>query len=148
MDPARGDRGQPAERASLGAELGPRAAPSRIAQCGSCEPVALPAMHLRRRERHVDSSSICLLELTADQCCAVDQALAKTRPRAAWLDASPRRFNVRPMPLPSTSAAATARYTQSRIDRVAERRLDNDWLAARSTDAHTRAYVIGGELIV
>lgn len=39
-------------------------------------------------------------------------------------------------------------YTQSRIDRVAERRLDNDWLASRSTDIHTRAYVIGGELIV
>jgi NAD+ diphosphatase len=39
-------------------------------------------------------------------------------------------------------------YTQSRIDRVAERRLDNDWLAARHADAHTRAYVIGGELIV
>ena len=39
-------------------------------------------------------------------------------------------------------------YTQSRIDRVAERRLDNDWLAARHADAQTRAYVIGGELIV
>jgi NAD+ diphosphatase len=39
-------------------------------------------------------------------------------------------------------------YTQSRIDRVAERRLDHDWLAARMTDASTRAYVIGGELIV
>jgi NAD+ diphosphatase len=39
-------------------------------------------------------------------------------------------------------------YTQSRIDRVAERRLDGDWLAARHTDAQTRAYVIGGELIV
>ena len=39
-------------------------------------------------------------------------------------------------------------YTQSQIDRVAERRLDRDWLAARMTDASTRAYVIGGELIV
>ena len=39
-------------------------------------------------------------------------------------------------------------YTQSRIDRVAERRLDNDWLASRGTDPQTRAYVIGGELIV
>src|ERR1044071_6601456 len=39
-------------------------------------------------------------------------------------------------------------YTQSRIDRVAERRLERDWLAARLTDAVTRGYVIGGELIV
>jgi heptosyltransferase-3 len=35
-------------------------------------------------ERHIDSSSICLEELTADQVlAAVDQALAKTPPRAA-----------------------------------------------------------------
>ncbi|MBX9842612.1 MAG: NAD(+) diphosphatase [Xanthobacteraceae bacterium] len=39
-------------------------------------------------------------------------------------------------------------YTQSKIDRVAERRLDKDWLAGRLTDAGTRAFVIGGELIV
>jgi NAD+ diphosphatase len=39
-------------------------------------------------------------------------------------------------------------YTQSKIDRVAERRLDKDWLAGRFTDAGTRAFVIGGELIV
>ena len=39
-------------------------------------------------------------------------------------------------------------YTQSRIDRVAERRLDKDWLAARMTDAGTQGYVIGGEHIV
>jgi NAD+ diphosphatase len=39
-------------------------------------------------------------------------------------------------------------YTQSKIDRVAERRLDKDWLAGRITDAGTRAFVIGGELIV
>src|SRR5215207_2135875 len=39
-------------------------------------------------------------------------------------------------------------YTQSLIDRVAERRLDRAWLAARMTDADTRAYLIGGELIV
>jgi len=39
-------------------------------------------------------------------------------------------------------------YTQSRIDRVAERRLDTGWLSSRSNDPNTRAYVIGGELIV
>jgi NAD+ diphosphatase len=39
-------------------------------------------------------------------------------------------------------------YTQSLIDRVAERRLDTGWLAASMTDARTRAYVIGGEMIV
>jgi NAD+ diphosphatase len=39
-------------------------------------------------------------------------------------------------------------YTQSKIDRVAERRLDKDWLAGRIADASTRAFVIGGELIV
>ena len=39
-------------------------------------------------------------------------------------------------------------YTQSRIDRVAERRLDSDWLASRMADAASRIYVIGGEMIV
>jgi NAD+ diphosphatase len=39
-------------------------------------------------------------------------------------------------------------YTQSLIERVAERRLDTAWLDARMNDAATRAYVIGGELIV
>jgi NAD+ diphosphatase len=39
-------------------------------------------------------------------------------------------------------------YTQSLIDRVAERRLDAVWLAARMTDSRTRTYVIGGEMIV
>ena len=39
-------------------------------------------------------------------------------------------------------------YTQSLIDRVAERRLDAAWLAARLNDAGARAYVIGGEMIV
>jgi NAD+ diphosphatase len=39
-------------------------------------------------------------------------------------------------------------YTASRIERAAERRLDSAWLAARMTDPRTRAYVIGGELIV
>ena len=39
-------------------------------------------------------------------------------------------------------------YTQSRIDRVAERRLDSDWLLARISDVASRHYVIGGEMIV
>ena len=39
-------------------------------------------------------------------------------------------------------------YTQSLIDRVAARRLDTAWLAARMTDARSRVYVIGGEMIV
>jgi NAD+ diphosphatase len=39
-------------------------------------------------------------------------------------------------------------YTQSLIDRVADRRLDTAWLGACLTDAGTRTYVIGGELIV
>jgi NAD+ diphosphatase len=39
-------------------------------------------------------------------------------------------------------------YTESRIDRVAERRIDEAWLAAQAADPGTRAYVIGGELIV
>jgi len=39
-------------------------------------------------------------------------------------------------------------YTQSLIDRVAERRLDAAWLNGRMSDAATRGYVIGTELIV
>jgi NAD+ diphosphatase len=39
-------------------------------------------------------------------------------------------------------------YTESLIDRVAERRLDGAWLDAQMNDAATRAYVIGGEMIV
>jgi NAD+ diphosphatase len=39
-------------------------------------------------------------------------------------------------------------YTQSLIDRTAERRLDTAWLDVRMTDARSRSYVIGGELIV
>ena len=39
-------------------------------------------------------------------------------------------------------------YTQSRIDRVAERRTDESWLAAQLADQRTAGYVIGGELIV
>jgi len=39
-------------------------------------------------------------------------------------------------------------YTQSLIDRAAEKRPDTTWLAARLADPRTLAYVIGGELIV
>ena len=39
-------------------------------------------------------------------------------------------------------------YTQSLIDRVAERRIDSAWLASRQADPQTRTYAIGGELIV
>ena len=39
-------------------------------------------------------------------------------------------------------------YTQSLIDRAAERRLDSAWLDARLKDPSTRTYVIGGEMIV
>jgi NAD+ diphosphatase len=39
-------------------------------------------------------------------------------------------------------------YTQSSIDRAANRRLDAAWLAASLRDPQTRGYVIGGELIV
>jgi NAD+ diphosphatase len=39
-------------------------------------------------------------------------------------------------------------YTQSLIDRVAERRLDTAWLGACLKDTSTRCYVIGGEMIV
>ena len=39
-------------------------------------------------------------------------------------------------------------YTQSLIDRAAERRLDNGWLDGCLKDTRTTAYVIGGEMIV
>jgi NAD+ diphosphatase len=39
-------------------------------------------------------------------------------------------------------------YTQSRIDRAAERRLDGAWLAACAMEPRTLAYLIGRELIV
>ena len=39
-------------------------------------------------------------------------------------------------------------YTESRLDRAAERRVDAAWLAGRMADARTLGYVIGGELIV
>jgi NAD+ diphosphatase len=39
-------------------------------------------------------------------------------------------------------------YTQSRIERAAERRPDDNAMAALAADPHAGAYVIGGELIV
>ncbi len=39
-------------------------------------------------------------------------------------------------------------YTESLIERAAERRLDAPWLAASQADPATRTYVIGGEMIV
>jgi NAD+ diphosphatase len=39
-------------------------------------------------------------------------------------------------------------YTQSLIDRAAERRLDAAWLDARLKDPSSQTYVIGGEMIV
>ena len=39
-------------------------------------------------------------------------------------------------------------YTQSLIDRAADRRLDAAWLGVCANDAHTGVYVIGGEMIV
>jgi NAD+ diphosphatase len=39
-------------------------------------------------------------------------------------------------------------YTQSLIDRAAERRLDAAWLGACLQEARTKTYVIGGEMIV
>jgi NAD+ diphosphatase len=39
-------------------------------------------------------------------------------------------------------------YTESLIERVAEKRADAAWLSARLSEAGTRAYAIGGELIV
>jgi NAD+ diphosphatase len=39
-------------------------------------------------------------------------------------------------------------YTQSLIDRAAEKRVDTAWLDAHIGDARTRGYVIGGEMII
>ena len=39
-------------------------------------------------------------------------------------------------------------YTESLIERAAERRVDSIWLGAQLKDTRTAGYVIGGELIV
>jgi NAD+ diphosphatase len=51
-------------------------------------------------------------------------------------------------PRPDLGPRPRLGYTQSLIDRAADKRLDTAWLAARMTDPRTRGYVIGGELIV
>jgi NAD+ diphosphatase len=52
------------------------------------------------------------------------------------------------MPRPDLGPKPHLGYTQSLIDRAAERRLDTAWLDARLKDARTRTYVMGGEMIV
>jgi len=52
------------------------------------------------------------------------------------------------MPRPDLGPRPHLGYTQSRIDRVAEKRNNVDWLAAQLANPRTTAYVIGGELIV
>jgi NAD+ diphosphatase len=51
-------------------------------------------------------------------------------------------------PRPDLGPKPRLGYSASRIERAAERRLDSTWLAERMADPRTRAYVIGGELIV
>ena len=51
-------------------------------------------------------------------------------------------------PRPNLGPKPHLGYTQSLIDRAAERRLDTAWLGACLQDARTQTYVIGGEMIV
>jgi len=51
-------------------------------------------------------------------------------------------------PRPNLGPKPHLGYTQSVIDRVAERRLDTAWLGACVNDTRTRSYVIGTEMIV
>jgi NAD+ diphosphatase len=51
-------------------------------------------------------------------------------------------------PRPNLGPRPHLGYTESLIDRAAERRLDTAWLDACLQDARTRSYVIGGEMIV
>lgn len=51
-------------------------------------------------------------------------------------------------PRPDLGPKPRLGYTQSLIERVAERRTDQAWLAAAAADARALAYVIGGELVV
>ncbi len=51
-------------------------------------------------------------------------------------------------PRPDLDPKPRLGYTQSRIERVAERRADQAWLARAAADARSATYVIGGELIV
>ena len=47
-------------------------------------------------------------------------------------------------PRPDLGPKPRLGYTQSLIERVAERRTDQGWLAAAAADPRARAYVIGG----
>jgi NAD+ diphosphatase len=67
--------------------------------------------------------------------------------RRALTHPSPR-FNLPAMPRPELGPKPHLGYTESRIERVAEKRNDADWIAAQFADPHTTAYVIGGEMIV
>jgi NAD+ diphosphatase len=51
-------------------------------------------------------------------------------------------------PRPDLGAKPRLGYTESPIERAAERRTDRAWLDAAAADARARAYVIGGEHIV
>ena len=51
-------------------------------------------------------------------------------------------------PRPNLGSKPHLGYTQSLIDRAAERRLDAAWLASCLQEARTQTYVIGGEMIV
>jgi len=51
-------------------------------------------------------------------------------------------------PRPDLGPKPRLGYSQSLIERVAERRADKAWLASAAADARAAAYVIGGELIV
>jgi len=52
------------------------------------------------------------------------------------------------MPRPELGPRPHLGYTESRIDRVAEKRSDADWIVAQTADPRTAGYVIGGEMIV
>ncbi len=52
----------------------------------------------------------------------------------------PSRFDLGPKP--------HLGYTESRIERAAEKRLEAAWLDAQASDARSRVYVAGGEMIV
>jgi NAD+ diphosphatase len=55
---------------------------------------------------------------------------------------------LRVSPRPDLGPKPHLGYTQSLIERAAERRIDDAWLAARKADTSSAAYAIGGELIV
>src|SRR5207244_2501672 len=61
---------------------------------------------------------------------------------------SPHRSNLPPVPRYDLGPKPHLGYTESRIDRAAERRADTAWLNEQFNGAKTAAYVIGGELIV